>query len=70
MGGQGTDAARTDQDTATPTRKILTFLLLTFALSTPLYWLIARAESIERYSTWLMWTPGIAALLPAAAVHP
>ena len=47
----------------TTDKKILTFLALTFALSTPLYVLIANAEAIERYSAWLMWTPGIAALL-------
>ncbi len=47
----------------TPDRKIITFLVLTFALSTPLYWLIATAASIQRYSAWLMWAPGIAALL-------
>lgn len=47
----------------TPAKKILTFLVLTFALSTPLYYLIATAESTHRYSAWLMWTPGIAALL-------
>jgi uncharacterized protein len=44
-------------------KKILTFLVLTFAISTPLYYLIATAESIQRYSAWLMWTPGIAAIV-------
>ncbi|ACV34883.1 hypothetical protein [Accumulibacter sp.] len=47
----------------TPTTKILDFLVLTFGLSTPLCYLIATAESIHSYSAWLMWTPGIAALL-------
>jgi membrane protease YdiL (CAAX protease family) len=44
-------------------RKLLTFIALTVALSAPLYYFIATAESIERYSAWLMWAPGIAALL-------
>jgi membrane protease YdiL (CAAX protease family) len=48
--------------TAAP-KKILTFLVMTFALSSPLYYLIATAESIQAYSAWLMWTPGIAAIL-------
>jgi membrane protease YdiL (CAAX protease family) len=63
MGGPGTGTARSIQSMATPTKKILTFLVLTFGLSTPLYCLIATAESIHSYSAWLMWTPGIAALL-------
>jgi hypothetical protein len=63
MGGPGTDAARGGHRMTTPARKILTFLALTFGLSTPLYYLIATAESIHSYSAWLMWTPGIAALL-------
>jgi len=63
MGGSGLDTAREGHAMTTPASKILTFLVLTFALSTPLYWLIATAESIQRYSAWLMWAPGIAALL-------
>ena len=61
MGGPGTDAARTGQGMATPARKIVTFLLLTFALSTPLYWLIATAESIQAIFTPLT---GATALTP------
>jgi hypothetical protein len=63
MGRPGTDTAQGDQGMATPEKKVLTFLVLTFALSTPLYRLIATAESIQSYSAWLMWTPGIAAIL-------
>jgi hypothetical protein len=63
MDGPGTDTARANQRVTTPTRKIVPFLVLTLALSTPLYWRIATAESIQSYSAWLMWTPGIAAIL-------
>jgi len=47
----------------TPSKKILTFLVLTFALSTPLYYFIATSDSTHSYSTWLMWAPGVAAII-------
>jgi len=46
-----------------PSRKLTTFLILTFALSTPFYYLVYKAGAAHAYSAWLMWTPGIAALL-------
>lgn len=63
VGEPGTGTERSNQGMATPTKKTLTFLVLTLALSTPLHWLIATGESSHSYSAWLMWTPGIAALL-------
>jgi membrane protease YdiL (CAAX protease family) len=43
--------------------KIAVFIGLTFALSAPFYFLIHKAGAAHAYSAWLMWTPGIAALL-------
>lgn len=43
--------------------KLTTFVILTFLLSTPFYYLIHKAGTAHSYSSWLMWTPGISALL-------
>ncbi len=48
---------------STPAKKILVFLLLTFALSSIFYYLIISSGSVQSYSIGLMWCPGIAALI-------
>ncbi len=45
------------------TRKIVVFLVLTFAMSAIFYALITASGSIQGYSWALMWCPGVAALL-------
>jgi uncharacterized protein len=45
------------------TKKILVFLLLTFALSSIFYYLIISSGSIQSYSLGLMWCPGVAAMI-------
>lgn len=49
------------------------FLLLTFGLSVPFYWLIINAGSVDAYSGLytflLMWCPGVAALLTRWIKH-
>jgi membrane protease YdiL (CAAX protease family) len=49
--------------TSTSNKKILVFLVLTFALSSIFYYLIISSGSIQRYSLGLMWCPGVAALI-------
>jgi membrane protease YdiL (CAAX protease family) len=44
-------------------KKILVFLLLTFASSSVFYYLIASSGSIQPYAAGLMWCPGVAALI-------
>jgi CAAX protease family protein len=46
-----------------PTKKIVVFLALTFALSAIFYAFIIASGSIHGYSWGLMWCPGVAALL-------
>jgi uncharacterized protein len=48
---------------STSRKKILFFLILTFAFSSVFYYLIISSGSIQKYSLGLMWCPGIAALL-------
>ena len=49
--------------TSASNKKILIFLLLTFALSSIFYYLIISSGSIHGYSMGLMWCPGVAALI-------
>ena len=49
--------------TSTPLKKIVVFLVLTFALSAIFYARIIASGSIQGYSWGLMWCPGLAALL-------
>jgi membrane protease YdiL (CAAX protease family) len=49
--------------TSTPAKKILLFLVLTFALSSIFYYLIISTRSIQSYSLGLMWCPGVAAMI-------
>lgn len=44
-------------------KKIITFVALTFALSAPLYLMIAQSGAAHDYSSMLMWAPGVAALV-------
>jgi membrane protease YdiL (CAAX protease family) len=46
-----------------PTKKTAVFLALTFSFSAILYVLIFSSKSIQGYSLYLMWCPGLAALL-------
>lgn len=43
--------------------KAVTFVIVTFLLSAPLYYLILKAGLAHAYSSWLMWAPGLAALM-------
>jgi hypothetical protein len=43
-------------------KKILVFLLLTFAFSSIYYFLIIRSGTISAYTLGLMWCPGAAGL--------
>lgn len=47
----------------TSTKKILVFVFITFALSSIFYYFIISSGSIQGYSTFLMWCPGVAALI-------
>lgn len=47
----------------TARKKILVFLLLTFAFSSIFYYLILSSESLHPYSFGIMWCPGVAAIL-------
>jgi membrane protease YdiL (CAAX protease family) len=49
--------------TSVSNKKILVFLVLTFALSSIFYYLIISSGSIQNYSMGLMWCPGVAALI-------
>lgn len=54
---------------STPRKKIFVFLLLTFGLSAVFYGLIIQAGSLASYSFWLMWCPGISAVLTQLIFH-
>jgi uncharacterized protein len=48
---------------STSSKKILVFLVLTFALSSIFYYLIISSGSVQSYSLGLMWCPGVAAII-------
>jgi membrane protease YdiL (CAAX protease family) len=60
------DARITQDDATAAKRKILTFLVLAFGLSSIFYWLILSAGGLDAvgglYVLGLMWSPGVAGL--------
>jgi len=54
---------------STSTKKILVFLVVTFAFSSIFYYLIISSASVQRYSLGLMWCPGVAAMITQLIFH-
>lgn len=50
-------------------REIVTFLIITFVLSTPFYFLISKSGITPLYALGVMWCPGMAALITRFVYH-
>jgi membrane protease YdiL (CAAX protease family) len=50
-------------------REIVTFLIITFVLSTPVYFLVSKQDITNLTALLMMWSPGAAALLTRLIYH-
>lgn len=50
-------------------REIVTFLIITFVLSTPVYFLVSRQDITNLTALLIMWSPGVSALLTRLIYH-